>query len=78
MTRTKNWPARQREAEYRTGKIHFPNGDRMTAEAKADAERRLAEIPPDTRDLTARLMGDPLPGRRSIDRKPQGSEDQRK
>lgn len=28
---------------------------------KRDAERRMAEIPPDTRDLTAYLMGDPIP-----------------
>lgn len=32
-----------------------------------EAERLLAAIPPDTRDLTARLCGDPLPGRRAID-----------
>ena len=35
---------------------------------KADAARLLAEVPPDTRGLTAKLMGDPLPGRRAIDR----------
>lgn len=29
---------------------------------------RIAEIPPDTRDLTGRLMGDPLPGRRALDK----------
>lgn len=29
---------------------------------------RISEIPPDTRDLTGRLMGDPIPGRRAIDR----------
>lgn len=28
----------------------------------------LLTVPKDTRDLTARLCGDPLPGRRAIDR----------
>lgn len=30
---------------------------------------RYAEIPQDTRDLTAVICGDPLPGRRAIDRR---------
>lgn len=38
---------------------------------KLDAERLLKAIPPDTRDLTGRICGDPLPGRRAIDK--QGS-----
>lgn len=33
-----------------------------------DIEARLAEIPYDTRDLTARIFGDPLPGRSALDR----------
>lgn len=32
-----------------------------------EAWRALASIPADTRDLTARLFGDPLPGRRALD-----------
>ncbi len=32
-----------------------------------DVAARLAEIPPDTRSLTQRLMGDPLVGRRALD-----------
>lgn len=36
--------------------------------SNAEAAARLREIPPDTRDNTARLLGDPLPGRRAIDR----------
>lgn len=36
----------------------------------AEQVRRLkAEIPPDTRDLTARMFGDPIPGRRAIDKR---------
>lgn len=31
--------------------------------------QRLAEIPPDTRDFTARQFGDPLPGRSALDRR---------
>jgi hypothetical protein len=33
-----------------------------------DVAARLAEIPPDTRSLTARVFGDPLPGRSAFDR----------
>jgi len=36
----------------------------------ADARRLMDDIPSDTRSLTARLFGDPLPGRRAIDRRP--------
>ncbi len=32
-----------------------------------DALQLAKQIPPDTRDTTARLCGDPLPGRRAID-----------
>lgn len=42
------------------------------AEAKPSAEdaaRALAAIPPDTRDFTARLFGDPLPGRSALDQR---------
>lgn len=56
------------EAVSRSGRIeHW--GSSMSPEAKRDGYRRLAEIPPDTRDNTARLMGDPLPGRRAIDKR---------
>lgn len=33
------------------------------------AAKLMAEIPPDNRDLTATLMGDPRRGRRAIDRR---------
>lgn len=33
-----------------------------------DIEARWAEIPADTRNLTARIFGDPLPGRSALDR----------
>ena len=39
---------------------------RPTAE---DVERLRADIPADTRDLTARILGDPLPGRSALDRR---------
>ena len=35
----------------------------------ADALERLALIPEDTRDTTARICGDPLPGRSALDRR---------
>lgn len=43
------------------------NGKRVVEPAtRADLAERVAEIPPDTRSLTAQIMGDPLPhdGRR--------------
>lgn len=33
------------------------------------AERLLSDLPQDTRNITARLMGDPLPGRSALDRR---------
>ena len=38
-----------------------------SAIALPDVLARLAEIPADTRSLTARLFGDPLPGRAALD-----------
>ena len=38
--------------------------------ADASAERLLKQVPADTRGLTARLMGDPLPGRSANDKRP--------
>lgn len=38
--------------------------------SKEDGVARLAEIPADTRTLTGVLLGDPLPGRRALDRRP--------
>lgn len=35
----------------------------------AEAERALRSIPADTRTRSARLLGDPLPGRSALDRK---------
>lgn len=36
---------------------------------RADAERLMAQIPADTRTVTARLFGDPLPGRSALDQR---------
>ena len=58
---------RLRSDDPRTGKIeHFPY---MSPAAKREAERQLAELPPDTRGLTAKICGDPMPGRSALDRK---------
>ena len=64
LYREKNSVAQNyRETVTSAGRVH-----------PGDIAARLAEIPPDTRDLTAYLFGDPLPGRRAIDRvKPQAS-----
>lgn len=34
-----------------------------------DAYRLMAMIPPDTRSITGRVFGDPLPGRRALDKR---------
>ncbi|TPK14142.1 hypothetical protein [Mesorhizobium sp. B2-5-11] len=34
----------------------------LSIDVKADAAARLSEIPPDTRSLTGRMFGDPIPG----------------
>lgn len=36
--------------------------------SREDIAKALATIPPDDRSLTARIMGDPLPGRSALDR----------
>jgi hypothetical protein len=43
------------------------NGTRVLM-SKEEYEALIASIPEDTRDLTARLCGDPLPGRSALDR----------
>ena len=58
--------AKKRRGAYRC--IHEPrNGALRTIHA--NAMRLKAQIPADTRDLTARVMGDPLPGRSALDEK---------
>ena len=39
---------------------------------REEAERRMAEIPADTRSLSQRIMGDPLPGRSALDKRHAG------
>lgn len=41
---------------------------------EADYLARLAEIPPDTRTLSQRLLGDPVPGRSALDRRRESHE----
>jgi hypothetical protein len=45
---------------------------RGVRESRPDEEilrRLIQEVPDDTRTLTGRLLGDPLPGRRAIDKR---------
>lgn len=53
------------------------NDGRADRLAAVDALARLAEIPPDTRSLTGRLFGDPLPGRSALDVKRQAHSSKR-
>lgn len=70
----RNWQVREaRQRRYKPGR-RIPKTDRENATSisvKEDAAARLAEIPPDTRSLTARLAGDPLPGRSALDKRQQ-------
>ena len=43
------------------------NADRHWKVSEEERKRRQAEIPPDTRSVTGRLAGDPLPGRSALD-----------
>ena len=49
-------------AYYRMGHAHVAE----KGPPEADLAARLAEIPPDTRDLTGRMFGDPIPGRSAL------------
>lgn len=66
----KNQRRKQREAEKRVLTDGKMRGNQWTTyfKAKADGERLAKVIPPDTRDLSARLCGDPLPGRSALDK----------
>lgn len=39
----------------------------ISAKTRADAERLMRQIPHDTRSLTGRMLGDPIPGRSALD-----------
>lgn len=56
---------RDRERSVRTAVDIEPV---MSMPLRSDVAARLAEIPADTRDATARFFGDPLPGRSALDR----------
>lgn len=51
---------RKSTAKSVVGEYRGSNAEHVSV--KADAAARLAEIPPDTRDLTQRFCGDPIPG----------------
>lgn len=57
---------------YEKARARESTASALRAEArasKADRLARLAEIPPDTRSLTGRICGDPIPGRSALDRR---------
>lgn len=59
-----------RRQEVRDRRFAYPP-DLFKYEAKpsaADLKARWSEIPPDTRDMTGTLCGDPLPGRSALDK----------
>lgn len=46
----------------------------MSIDIRLDAAARLAEVPADTRSLTQRICGDPLPGRDALSKASNGAE----
>jgi hypothetical protein len=67
--REKEHKRRHRERERQALGIEGrPKGYRKLAEAVHKIEVLGEREPPDTRDLTGRILGDPIPGRRWIDR----------
>lgn len=58
---------RQLEARQRSGKYQSPVRVSFGHVSPEEARRLLASIPKDTRGLTARICGDPLPGRSALD-----------
>lgn len=53
-------------ARYGRGRSHVTTTRRAASD---DVDERLQEIPHDTRTKTARLCGDPLPGRSALDQR---------
>lgn len=56
-----------RENARRAGNHRHAKRPRSKTIEARDAVQLFRAIPKDTRDLTARLCGDPLPGRRALD-----------
>ncbi len=54
-------------ADRERSRPRYSKAARPEAADKAELRRRLRAIPQDTRDLTGRLNGDPLPGRSALD-----------
>jgi hypothetical protein len=52
---------------------YVPNHVTERRAQQDDVAARLAEIPEDNRSLSARLAGDPLPGRSALDRRQHGT-----
>jgi hypothetical protein len=57
----------RRAAQIREARARKPPSTK--AVTLEEAQRAIAAIPDDTRALTARLLGDPLPGRSALDRR---------
>lgn len=60
---------RTRKRREMGGGLDLDCSGRMNVDAKRDGDRLLRKVPKDTRDLTARIAGDPLPGRSALDRR---------
>lgn len=63
---------REVAASRRAAGLRYMNGHRMATSAEIAA--RLAEIPDDTRTLTQRICGDPIPERSALYRRMHGDQ----
>ena len=62
------YAANEAERRRRWTIRHEQKMELQRAQAAGKPKEYLPPVPRDTRDLTARIMGDPLPGRSALDR----------
>lgn len=75
---SRNWLRRRLDPEWREAENarmrartgHYVSAARVPARhiTQAEAKAIIAAVPPDTRDLTGRIFGDPLSGRSALDK----------
>lgn len=59
--------AQIRSVKHADGYVNMNRVSEVRRSRRDEADRRMAEIPEDTRSVSQRIMGDPLPGRSALD-----------
>lgn len=62
------YETRKRRINERRRKLSGSSSSRRVAKEEPEVSVLLQQVPADKRDLTGRLLGDPLPGRSAYDR----------